>query len=189
VTVGYPYPPQQPQWQQPGGYAQPPASPALAIIAAVLGLAVAGSLGYQTIDLLADMPSGAEWPGEFVTLVVLHFVVVALALLGAILVFARQLAGAFLLLAGGLLAVVMVLVDPLIFEDIGGTMIGALPDLSATSKTGAYYELLFEFGNEQAVLRVVALFAGVLVAILAALPPSLKWLRKPPATGYQPPTW
>ncbi|HEY0449464.1 hypothetical protein [Actinophytocola sp.] len=176
------YPPHG-NWPQggyyPPGYGapQPSGNPALAIIAAILGLAVAGTLGYQCVHLLINIPAGFSLPGGWSAMVVFHFAVVAIALLGAVLVFARQVAGAFVLLAAAMLTVVVVVLDPVLADQVAFTMAGALPDVSATSDVGAYYELLFEFGNEQAVLRFLALCAAAVLLVVAALPPSLNYLR------------
>lgn len=202
--MSYPYQQQPPYGQPPygpqsGGYpVQPPmgrqGNPGLAIVAAILGVAVAGLLTFQNIDLLSEVPDGAEIPGEATTIIILHFVAAGIALLGAILVFARQIAGAFLLLGAGIVTIAVILLDPVIWEDTVGTMIDDvtdLSDISSTSATSAYYEVLFKFGHVQAILRALALVAALVVGILAALPPSLKWLRKPSAygTGYPPPMW
>ncbi|MPZ83685.1 MAG: hypothetical protein GEV28_26150 [Actinophytocola sp.] len=178
----------QGNWQQ-GGYSpqtpgypqQPPrGNPAPAVIAGVLGLGVAGTLGYQCVDLLMDIPDGFSLPGRWTAMIVAHLVVVAIALLGAVLVFARRIAGAFLLLAAALLTVLVVLVDPVLANGIAVTMLGAAPDISATGEVGAYYELLVEFGNEQAVLRFLAACVALVLLVIAALPPVLNYLRRAP---------
>jgi hypothetical protein len=57
------------------------------------------------------------------------------------------------------------------------SMLGSLPDVDANSLTTAYYELLVEFGNEQAVLRFAAGCAAAILLVIAALPPSVNYLR------------
>lgn len=180
-------------YPQQGGGGYPPAyptndgNPALAIISGILGLGIAGMLGFATIDLLGDIPSEVELPGGWIAMFILNFLVVALGLLGAILVFARQFAGAFVLLAAGFMAVLAVLIDGAMAEGLVGFMFGALPEITATSEYGAYLEAIFEFGNEQAVLFAISLFAGALLLIIAALPPSTKYLRgsRGGYAGYQ----
>jgi hypothetical protein len=43
---------------------------------------------------------------------------------------------------------------------------------------------LIDFAALQATLRFVALALGVLLLIIAVLPPSLNWLRRPRENGY-----
>lgn len=178
--------PQQGNWQQGGyypqtpGHQQPPrGNPVPAVVAGIVGLGVAGTLGYQCVDLLVNIPDGFSLPGRWMAMVVAHLVVVAIALLGAVLVFARRIAGAFLLLAAGVLTVLVVLVDPVLANEIAVTMLGTAPDISATGDVGAYYELLVEFGNAQAVLRFVAACLALVLLVVAALPPVLNYLRRP----------
>ena len=170
---------QQGPWQGGGGYQQqqPSGSPALSVIAGILGIGIAGSLGYATIDLIGQIPDGAEIPGGYTAMFVLNFLVAALGLLGAILVFARQVAGAFVLLGTGLLAVVAIVVNPLMAEGLFALLLGDLPSLTATDEYSAYWEAMFEFGNEQAVLFFVSLCLGAILLVIAALPPSLNYLR------------
>lgn len=187
---------QQGPWQGGGGYyqQQPSGSPGLSVTAGILGIALAGCLGYATIDLLGELPDGVEPPSGYTAMFVLHFLVVGLGLLGAILVFARQVAGAFVLLGTGLLAVVAIVVDPLMAESLWVFLLGDLPSGEPTGDYSAYWETMFEFGNEQAVLFFVSLVLGAVVMVLAALPPSLNYLRGSSrgaaAYGYpQQPRW
>lgn len=185
----YQNPPQG--WQGGGGYYPPQGfpgregNPALAVIAGIIGIGIAGVLAYQTIDLLSDI-SGApgELPGGWTVMIVLHFVVAGLGLLGAILVFARQIAGAFVLLATATFAIAVLILDPAIAEGIWFTMLGAMPTVEPTGDFSAYFEAMFEFGNEQAVLRFIALVLAPILLIIAALPPSLNWLRGSRNRGY-----
>lgn len=192
--MGYP----QQNWQQGGGGYYPPGrplvdpgSPALAAVGGIVGLGVAGVLGTETILLLSDLDGAPELPGGWTAMIVLHFVVAGLALLGAILVFARQVAGAFVLMTSAVLAVAVLLLDPVMAEEVWGSMLGALPDFTPSSSYGNYFKAMFEFGNEQAVLRFIALVLGVILVIIAMLPPSLNWLRGSRGQGYSqyPQTW
>jgi hypothetical protein len=178
--MAYGYQQQQGPWQGGGGYhqpQQPSGSPGLAVTAGILGIGLAGCLGYATIDLIGQIPDGMNIPGGYTAMFVLHFLVAALGLLGAILVFARQVAGAFVLLATGLLAVVAIVVDPLMAEGLWVLLLGDLPSLTPTGDYSAYWEAMFEFGNEQAVLFFVSLCLGAVLLVIAALPPSLNYLR------------
>lgn len=191
--MGYPGYPQQ-NWQG-GGY-QPQlghqgsdpnqSGPGLAITSGIVALGAAGVLLTQTIMLMSDIPAGFEIPTGWTVMNIMHFAVVGITLLGAILVFVRQLAGAFLLLFGGLLTVTVILLDPALAEGVWASMLGALPDFEPSGDYGNYFKAMFEFGNEQAVLRFIAAVLGVLLLIMAALPPSLNWLRGSDRNNYNP---
>jgi len=194
--MSYQYPPQG--WQGGGGHYPPQGmpgregNPALAVIAGIIGIGIAGVLAYQTVDLLVDLGDvRGDIPGGWTVMIVLHFVVAGLGLLGAILVFARQVAGAFVLLAAATFAIAVLILDPALAEGVWFTMLGALPTVEPTGDFSAYFQAMFEFGNEQAVLRVIALVLAPVLLIIAALPPSLRWLRGPRPSGYPqyPPRW
>jgi hypothetical protein len=193
--MAYGYQQQQGPWQGGGGYQQPSGSAGLPVTAGILGIILAGCLGYATIDMLGEIPDGGEMPGGYTALFVLHFLVAGLGVLGAILVFARQVAGAFVLLGTGLLAVVAIVADPLMAESLWVFLLGDLPTSppSATGDYALYWETMFEFGNEQAVLFAVSLVLGAILLVIAALPPSLNYLRGSRAqAGYgypQQPHW
>src|SRR5690349_25179806 len=92
--MGYPgY--QRQQWQ--GGYQQPQAGPGLAVTSGIVGLAVGGVLLTQTILLLSQLREGLQLPTGWTIMNIAHFAITGIALLGAILVFVRQLTGAFVL--------------------------------------------------------------------------------------------
>lgn len=177
--MAYGYQQQPGPWQGGGGYhqQQPSGSPVLSVMAGILGIALAGCLGYATIDLIGEIPDGVDAPGGYTAMFVLHFLVAGLGLLGAILVFARQVAGAFVLLAAGLLAVVAIVVDPLMAEALWVFLLGDMPGAPPTGEFAAYWEAMFEFGNEQAVLFFASLVLGAILLVIAALPPSLNYLR------------
>jgi hypothetical protein len=179
--MGYPGYPQQ-NWQgagygPPPGYQEPRSGPGLAVTAGILGLGAAGVLLTQTIMLLSDIPDGVELPSGWTVMHILHFVTGGVLALGAVLVFARQVAGAFLLVLGGVLTAAVILLDPAVAEGVWATMLGALPGFEPSGDYGNYFKAMFEFGNEQAVLRFISLVLGVLLLIMSALPPSLDWLR------------
>jgi hypothetical protein len=191
--MGYPgY--QQQNWQgggyqpQPGYQGPPPhqSGPGLAVTSGIVGLGAAGVLLTQTIMLLSDIPDGAELPTGWTVMNILHFVVVGIGLLGAVLVFARQIAGAFLLVFGGVLTVAVILLDPALAESVWASMLGALPGFEPSGDYGNYFKAMFEFGNEQAVLRFIAFVLGVVLLIMSALPPSLNWLRGRGRNNYHP---
>jgi hypothetical protein len=182
--VSYP----QQNWQQ--GY-YPPArpvqgSPALSVVGGIVGIGVAGVLLTQTIMLMSDLSEVPAVPGGWTTMHILHFVVAALGLLGAILVFARQVAGAFVLMAVAVLGIAVLVLDPVMAEGLWFSMLGAMPSAEPTGDYSAYFEYMLEFGNEQAVLRFVALVLSVILLIIAMLPPSLNWLRGGRNQGHSP---
>lgn len=191
--MGYPGYPQQ-NWQGGGyqpqlGYQGPDpnqSGPGLAVTSGIVGLVAAGVLLTQTIMLLSDVPDGAEFPTGWTVMNIMHFAVAGIALLGAVLVFARQLAGAFLLVTAGFLTAAVILLDPALAEGVFFTMLGAMPGFDPAGDYGSYFAAMFEFGNEQAVLRFIALVLGVILLIMSALPPSLNWLRGRDRNNYNP---
>lgn len=76
-------------------------------------------------------------------------------------------------------------------EGLWFSMLGAMPSPEPTGDYSACFEFMLEFGNEQAVLRFVALVLSVILLVIAALPPSLNWLRGSHQHGYSPypPQW
>ena len=188
--MGYPGYSQQ-NWQggyqqPPMGYAEPQSGPGLAVTSGIVGLGVGGVLLTQTLLLLSDLSAAPELPTGWTVMNIAHFAVVGIALLGAILVFFRQLAGAFLLMFSAVLTIAVILLAPMLAEGVFFSMLGALPDFEPTSEFGNYFSAMFEFGNEQAVLRFIALVLGVVLLIIAALPPALNWLRGADRTAHQP---
>ena len=183
---------QQPNWLGEGAQAQQQArrsSPVVAMMAAVLGLGIAGALTWQTIDLLSLLgDSVSRMPAGWTAMIVSHFVVAAILLLGAVLVFARLVAGAVVLMFGAVLTIAAMLIAPVIADGVGATMVDPIPVTTLGVKE-FYYQQLFEFelDNPQASLRFVALALGIILLAIAALPPSLNWLRRPRQNGYSAP--
>lgn len=190
--MGYPGYPQQ-NWQgggyPPPGYQGPPpdrSGPGLAVTSGIVGLGAAGVLLTQTIMLMSDLSEVPELPTGWMVMNIMHFAVVGIALLAAVLVFVRQIAGAFLLMVAAALTIAVLLLDPALAEDVWASMLGALPDFEPSGSYGNYFKAMFEFGNEQAVLRFITLVLGVLLLIISALPPSLNWLRGSDRHAYNP---
>src|SRR5262245_46749508 len=96
-------------------------SPVLAIISAIFGLGLAGVLAWQTLALLDLMPDGAfsELPTGWKGMIIAHLVIAGIALIGAVLVFARKIAGAFILLISAVLALGALLTAPIFAADVG----------------------------------------------------------------------
>lgn len=165
----------------------------LAATTAVVGLGLAGALAWQNLTLLDIVHDfGGRLPGHWTAMIIGGFVVAFVALVGAALVFARLIAGAFVLLTAAVLTIAAMITAPLLAEGVGITMM----DVGTVSPMGAtelYFHQLFEFkfGNSQTVLRFAALAFGVILLITAVLPPSLNWLRRRRDDGYsrQQPGW
>lgn len=170
-------------------------SPLLAAFSGLVGLGLAGVLVWQTLDLLSFLGDAlSELPAGWTAMVVAHFAIAGIAVIGAVLVLARRIAGAFILLTSALFTIVVLLAAPLIAEEVGYTLISLLEaDLVGSNFDNLYFDRLFafEFDNTQATLRLAALALGVLLLIIAVLPPSLKWLRRPRRDVYneQPTQW
>lgn len=163
-------------------------SPVLAGFSALVGLGIAGVLVWQTLDLLSFLGDAlSELPGSWTAMIVVHFAIAGIAVIGAVLVFARRIAGAFILLTSALLTIAALLAAPVFVEEVGFTLVNLLePDLVGSNLDNLYFDRLFafEFDNIQVTLRLAALVLGVLLLIIAVLPPSLNWLRRPRRNPY-----
>jgi len=154
------------------------------MLSAVVGLGMAGALTWQTLDLLNLLGElRSEMPAGWTAMVVSHFVVAGIALIGAVLVFARFVAGAFTLLTSAVLTLGAILTAPIVADGVAVSMGSSIEDYGVKE---LYFHQLFEFGNTQATLRFAALALGVILLIIAVLPPSLNWLRRPRQGGYSP---
>jgi len=172
---------QQPQQQQPyggyqggGGYPEPVNStnPAMAIIAAVLALAAAAALtvaGFSELSALDDQLGAGfgDLPGEWKTALIIRFAAALVLLIGAIIVFARKLAGAIITVIGGLAGIAAVLLYPVLLSDtLGGRL-----------DFGNYLEALFKFEETFLTFSAIALIVSPLALIVAILPPTLNYLK------------
>jgi hypothetical protein len=167
------YPQQQPQQPprmggyQSGGYpAADSPSPAVAVIAGILGLVATAGLIVATVksmSLFSDLGlSFGDLPGKVKTLLILGFAAAAVLLIGAIVVFLRKLAGAIILVIGGLAGIAAVVMYPVLLP--GGDF-------------GEFFKEMFKFPDAQATFLVVALIASPLTLIAAILPPTLNYLK------------
>lgn len=164
-------------------------SPVLAIISAVVGLGLAGALTWQAVELLSLVGDKvSQYPTGWQVVLYWPLVAAGVTLIGAVLVFARRLAGAFVLVFSAVLTIAAELTAPLLTADIWVTMISSVDDtdFSASNPKELYFNELFklEFDNSQATLRFVALAIGAVLMIIAMLPPSLNWLKRPRENGY-----
>ncbi len=185
--------PQQPTYQ--GGYPPAPtgggSNPAAAVITAVLAIVAAAGLVVVNVKSLSDLPSGAgfgDLPSQFQTVVIIWFAAALILLVGAIIVFARKIAGAFIVVLGGLAGIAAVLLYPVILGNALGVKI----------PIGDYLEEVFKFKSTEATFTAIALIGSPLALILAILPPTLNYLRGsrgvdqyPPQQSYpqQPTAW
>ncbi|MBN6034608.1 hypothetical protein [Amycolatopsis sp. 195334CR] len=185
MTNPYGYQP-QPGPGHPGQHGYPAAqrrpNGATAIIAAVLGLVLAGTAGYLTVaELFIDMPPAfglSDLPGGVLTYYGMLTACAVFALIGALITFFRATAGAILLLIGSLLGAVAVFIEPTLWDRL----------------YGRHYSLVFEFGQSEAILRVMIMVLAPLTLILAVLPTTFRYLgHKPqaqpiygPPQGYPP---
>jgi hypothetical protein len=181
------YPQQQWQAYMAQAYPEPVVrrgSPVLAIMSAIVGLGIAGTMVWQTVELL-DLADGVELPGGWLAMVIAHFVVAGVAAIGAVLVFSRLVAGAVVLMICAVLTIGVLLAAPFVAEGVAGTMVSSIPGYATSAEELYFHELFeFEFDNSQATLRFAALALGVILLITAMLPPSLKWLRRSRQNDY-----
>jgi hypothetical protein len=155
-----------PQQQHPGDQplAAASTSPVTAVIAAILALGAAAALAVLGFDFLSDVPEGvsfSDFPSELKTVLILDFAAAAVLLIGAILVLARKLAGAVILVIGALAGITAILVVP------------PLADASFSD----YFEEMFKFDSTGATMSALALILSPLALIVALLPPTLRYVR------------
>lgn len=156
-------------------------SPGAAITAGIAGLLFASVLVWQNFDLLAEVGEDRELTGSWTAMVTLHFIVAFLALLGAVLVFARLLAGAYVLMISAVVGAGLVLAAPVLFPGIDQIVRNISLDFTGEDPAVYFSELFVEFDNLQGVLRGTVVALGVLLLILAVVAASLRWLRRPRA--------
>ena len=155
-----------PQQQHPGDQplAAASTSPVTAVIAAILALGAAVALTVLGFDFLSDVPEGvsfSDFPSELKTIVIMDFAAAVVLLLGAILVLARKVIGAAILVLGALAGIAAVLLVP------------PLADVSFSD----YLEVMFKFDSTGATMSALALILSPLALIVALLPPTLRHLR------------
>jgi hypothetical protein len=158
-----------------GGYnypAQSGGSPATAIIAGILGLAAAVLMGIAAFNWVSDAPDNA--PSEFTIITVLMFASAAVCLIGAIVTFVRQVAGAFVLLIGALVVAAAILLQPPLVSS-------ALKDAGAPDEAipgfGDFFDALFKFNDTVDTCLAIALIVAPILLIFSVIPPTLNWLR------------
>ncbi|WP_235146593.1 MULTISPECIES: hypothetical protein [Amycolatopsis] len=136
-----------------------------AIAAGLFGLVAAATAGYLPARLFLDIPSGFSL-GDLSPLTLADlgaYLAASLVLLiGAIATFFRATAGAVLLIAGALLALGALLLEPA---------------LSGSPGYAQYFRTLLRFENFAALDRVTLAAAVLLVLVLAGLPRTFGYLR------------
>lgn len=171
-----------------GGYnypAQTGGSSAAAIVGAILGLVTGVLAVLAGIGIINSFVQGpvelSDLPGQVMTAIIGLFAVGVVLIIGAILMFARKVAGAFLILIGAILTVAVILLEPVLFQSIEGAS-------SAAFEFGEYFKAMFTFGGDAAGAasggyvmwmgcQAIALVAAPIALIVAVIPPSLNWLR------------
>ncbi|NIH87224.1 hypothetical protein [Amycolatopsis granulosa] len=147
---------------------EPRPSAVTATLAGVLGLVLAGVLGYLPLKFFVDY-GFAGMDGKVRVVLVIYSAAALVLLVGALATFFRAVAGAVLLLAGGLLAVAAVVGEPVLLYP---------------GYFGAFFAEMFRFAPDDAFVRVGAAVGGPVVFVLAVLPGTFRYLRYRPAGSW-----
>ncbi|OXM73139.1 MULTISPECIES: hypothetical protein [Amycolatopsis] len=139
-----------------------------AILAGVVGLVLAGLLGYLPLKFFVDH-GFAGMDGKVRGVLAVYSAAALVLLAGALTTFFRAVAGAVLLLAGGLLAVAAVICEPILLYP---------------GYFGDFFAVMFRFASDDAFVRVGAVVGGPLVFVLAVLPWTFRYLRHRPAGSW-----
>ncbi|NKQ56639.1 hypothetical protein HFP15_27560 [Amycolatopsis sp. K13G38] len=135
----------------------------------MLGLALAGALGYLPVRVFIDVGI-TDLPGKALLMLGLYLGAALLLLIGALVTLLRIVTGAVVLSLGGLAAVGAVLAEPLLFY----------PHL-----IGEFFKAMFSFAETDAFVRVSAAVGGPLVFVLSVLPATFRYLRyRPDPQGW-----
>jgi hypothetical protein len=166
----------------PYGYPSPQRRPtgATAILAGLVGLGLAGVLGYLPATMFIEFGI-SDLPGRWPIVLGIYLGAALLLLIGALVTFFRALAGAILLLIGGLVAVAAVLLEPVLLYP---------------AYFAEFFKAMFQLTPDYAFVRVSGAIGGPLVILLASLPWTFRFLRyRPveqsygPVPGYPPRAW
>ncbi|SFP38070.1 hypothetical protein SAMN05421810_102414 [Amycolatopsis arida] len=153
-----------------GGPRRP--NPATAILAALLGLVVAGLAGYLPVWVFVEFGLDRQGGGALAALG-LYLGATVLLLFGSLLTFFRVVVGAVLLIVGAVLGVAAVLLEPVLLD----------------TAYELYFELVLEWDRVDGLSRIGTLAFAPVVLLLAVLPPTFRYLRHraPAPTAYGPP--
>jgi hypothetical protein len=151
-----------------------------AVLAGIVALGLSGALGDLPVTEFIDYGVDAA-PTRLLVVLGLYLGAALLLFLGALMTFFRVLAGAIVVLLGGLAAMAAVVAEPVLLH----------PGLF-----GDFFAVMFRFSSDDAFVRVAAAVGGPVVFVLAALPSTFRYLRhRPyeagygPALGYPPQSW
>ncbi|MFD4192381.1 hypothetical protein [Amycolatopsis thermoflava] len=147
---------------------EPRPSGTTAILAGLLGLVLAGLLGYLPLKFFVDY-GFAGMDGKVRGVLGVYSAAALVLLAGALTTFFRAVAGAVLLLVGGLLAVAAVICEPVLLYP---------------GYFGDFFAAMFRFAPDDAFVRVGAVVGGPLVFVLAVLPWTFRYLRHRPAGSW-----
>jgi hypothetical protein len=162
------YPQQQSGGMYPAAGARGGGNPAMAIIAAVLGLVAVAALVVLNVNDLKDLEGSiGDLPGEVITILAVRALAALLLLVGVLLVFVRKVAGAILIAIGGLVGAAIIVLFPVIVSANSPVSLGI----------GEYLKEVFKFSQTHGTFSAITLIASPLALILAIIPPTLKYLR------------
>ncbi|MFD2419153.1 hypothetical protein [Amycolatopsis pigmentata] len=157
--------------RKPAGIERTP-NGATAILAGLVGLALAGILGYLPVTQFIYYGI-SDQPDRTLIVLGLYLGAALLLLLGAVVTFFRVLAGGILLLIGALVAMAAVVAESTLLQP---------------GRFTEFFRAMFQFIPDDAFVRVAATVGGPLVFLLAVLPSTFRYLRdRPPEIGYGPP--
>jgi hypothetical protein len=159
-------------------------SGATAILAGLIGLVLAGALGYLPVKVFIDVGIN-DLPSDSKIVLGLYLGAALLLLIGALVIFFRAVAGAVLLLIGGLVTIAAVVLEPVLLYP---------------GHFGEFFSAMFQFSPDDAFVRVAATIGGPVVFLLCVLPWTYRYLRYRPAEfsypaqnhppqGYPPQGW
>ncbi|GHF45794.1 hypothetical protein FHX82_001674 [Amycolatopsis bartoniae] len=144
-----------------------------AILAGLVGLGLAGVLGYLPATWFVDYGID-DLPEPTKIVLGLYFGAALLLLAGALVTLFRAFAGGVLLLLGALGAIGAVVTEPLLLFPGYFTQ---------------FFRAMFQLTPDQAFVRVAAAVGGPVVLVLCALPRTFRYLRYRPGDHPQPGNW
>ncbi|GAA2970898.1 hypothetical protein [Actinokineospora diospyrosa] len=162
------YPQQQgfyPSYQQ-----SAPGSPGTAVFAGLSSLAVAAGIGGASAYFIAEFPgydNVFDLPAGMQSILIGRLAVAALALIGAVMLFARRRAGAPVVAISAILGAASLPLEPVVSEMLNGIGLSV----------GDYFQALIAFDNAYSVLLGVGAVAGLLAFLFAVVPSTSRWLR------------
>lgn len=139
-----------------------------AILAGVLALLLAVLLGYLPLAFYVDHGlHGVD--GKLLGVLGAYLGAALVLLAGALCTFVRTVAGAVLVLVGGLFAIGAAVLEPVVLYP---------------GHVGDFLVAVFRFDLDDALVRAGALVGGAVVFVLAVLPGTFRYLRHRPAGSW-----